>query len=119
MHIRWFGEPWGKGNKRAPICETDEYKIDVPVGTVCLSCKTSIKQKDRGVVTAASPEIEDSWELTTPEGVYPVVSYHAQCFFDNLFGSSIGFVLHEDEFEVEEKEPESIEPGRGWGKEQT
>lgn len=119
MHIRWFGRAWGRGNLRAPICEDDTYKIDVPVGTICLTCTNPITENNRGLVTACSPEIPGAWTLQTEEGDYPVVSYHAACFFSITTGTSIGWILHDDEFEVQAKprkppEDGDVVIGRGW-----
>jgi hypothetical protein len=117
MHIRWFGRPWGTANQRAPICEDDAYEIEVPVDTICLVCKNPIIETSRGLVTAASPAIENSWTLETEEGDYPVVSYHAKCFFSETIGTSIGYVIHDDEFEMvqlKEPEDETVQIGRGW-----
>lgn len=47
---KWFGEPWPEADLRAPVCEDDADRVDVPVGQACSICGRLIKADDRGVL---------------------------------------------------------------------
>lgn len=50
MPTRWFGEPWPHSDWRAPVCEDEASRVDVPVGEVCPYCGAAIAAEDRGIV---------------------------------------------------------------------
>lgn len=130
MRIRFFGEPWGNDNMRAPICDDDQYRIPVPVGTKCMSCSKAIEEHHRGVVTACSPGIFGHWVLdieVTEDDVLgekwwegqspgvakmPVCSYHLLCFIKSTIGSD-GLsqeILARMNYRVDDDEPVKPQP---------
>jgi hypothetical protein len=47
--LQWFGPaPWPSDEFRAPICDSDENRIAIPVGKTCLYCDEEIREGDRG-----------------------------------------------------------------------
>ena len=45
----WFGEPWPSSELRASICEEDKYRIETPVGELCLLCGEAIETWAQGI----------------------------------------------------------------------
>ena len=48
--MKWFGEPWPDPDLRAPVCEDDADRVDVPVGETCGVCGNEIAADAQGVV---------------------------------------------------------------------
>ena len=135
MRVKWFGDPWPNALHRAPICESDADRVEIPVGSKCLDCEKAIVERDRGVITACSPNIWGSWELTWNGKIFRVCSYHLSCWLSSVVGEkmsgeilarmngatekavpvSVGEISDEKLAEVMEEWSEGT-PGRGWGK---
>lgn len=91
MRIRWFGEPWPSEEERAPICDDDAYRVDVPVGQTCVGCEREIEASDQGIVMASSPELPLTWTIWKwgdPVAVC-VCGYHRECFLLSVLGPDV------------------------------
>jgi hypothetical protein len=64
---KWFGPPWPSEAVRAPVCQSDAWKINTPVGERCILCQTPIREGERGELFAdGSPvHIECSFRSVT------------------------------------------------------
>ena len=132
MHVRWFGEPWGKGG-RAPVCEDDRYRVPIEevAGRKCLHCSGLITESDRGVITACSTGIWgyfwlDSRGVEDPEtgeiekaGEYSVCAYHLTCWLEEVVGGEMSATIINrmdagERREVQEGLPELIELAEGY-----
>lgn len=82
MTTRWFGEPWPSEDLRAPVCESDADKVELPKGTRCYDCGQEITSTDSGVVSFASFDIPHSFALDDGN----VVAAHLQCFLLMILG---------------------------------
>lgn len=120
MRVRWFGESW-----RAPICEP-EYQVIVPVGTKCLECTKPIKASSQGLITSCSPSIWGSWMMQVDDVDVTVCSYHLHCWLKEVVGGEMSAkILARMDYRVTDDEivpvqspgAETVEPGRGWGRE--
>lgn len=132
MHVRYFGEPWPNAENPAPVCADDTYKIATPVGTKCIQCGKKITEKDRGVVTAASPRLWEHWHLAVTGYLHTVVTYHLSCFLEVVLGGEIAGTVVEQRARGAEQHPleegetapapqvedeaaeETHQPGKGW-----
>lgn len=89
MRVRFFGEPWPTADERAPICEDDAYRVDAPVGRRCIRCEKRLQASDRGLLTAASPEIPLAWTMLVGGLQQSVCAYHLECFLLETLGPDI------------------------------
>lgn len=94
MRVHFFGEPWPTADERAPICEDDAYRVDVPVGHRCIRCEKGFDVADRGIMTAATPDLPLTW-TTTKIGGLPrtVCAYHLGCFLIETLGPDVSRVV--------------------------
>jgi hypothetical protein len=119
MEIRWFGEPWGN-SYRAPICSSDDNKVDVPVGHECIECGFKFKESSQGIVTPCSPSIWGHWFLNGE----PVCAYDLSCWLQEVVGGEMSHRILErmhkrpvkDDFTTFVPPEGPVVPGRGWGK---
>lgn len=67
LHTHWFGVPWPRPELPAPVCSDERYRIDVPVGSVCVvGCGELIDADDSGVRIAGGQYV------------------HVECFLRNV-----------------------------------
>lgn len=78
----WFGEPWPSAELRASVCEDDRYRIETPIGEVCILCKEEILRKDRGLQYAFIIDV-DGGKLTPSHAPYA----HIECHFRSIAGN--------------------------------
>lgn len=45
----WFGQPWPSAAQPAPVCDSADDRIDVPVGATCQWCEEPIGGTDSGI----------------------------------------------------------------------
>jgi hypothetical protein len=84
--VRWFGEPWPSEEKRAPVCSSDENRIEIPIGEHCERCEHSILPVHQGLrVRAATGH-------RRPRYVY----YHAPCMLANVLGRELAEQIWRD-----------------------
>lgn len=83
--MRWFGEPWPRPDWRAPICEDDSLRIDVPVGEKCIHCRESIEEGDQGVRYSGSVVMGEDGK----PAVGPVPYSHAECNLRSVTGNHL------------------------------
>lgn len=83
IYNHWFGEPWPREDYRAPVCEDDRYRIDVPVGQPCLMCSETIEEGDRGVRMGSVYMADDG----TPTAALGYV--HAECNLRSVTGNHL------------------------------
>lgn len=77
--MQWFGNPWPSEAERAPVCEHDELRTDVPVGATCGMCPNPIEPEQRGV-----------WiEHMHGSGVSEVRPVHINCLLHGVFPDAI------------------------------
>lgn len=103
MHVRFFGNPWPNEDRRAPVCEHEEFRVPVDhvVGRNCIECDKPITERDRGVITACSMRIWGHFFLKLdetvdpetgeiePAGEYPVAVYHLLCWLKEVVGGEM------------------------------
>lgn len=85
MRVRWFGNPWPTAADRAPICE-EQYRAEIPAGTLCFSCGEVIPPWGQGVVMAASPGMKRSFKLAVDGHIETVVAADLECFLYEVLG---------------------------------
>jgi hypothetical protein len=88
MHVRWFGKPWPSDDRRAPICEDDEYQVHAPVGYQCGRCDELFEAEDQGIVMAyaGAPLAGNTFTLETEDGEAVVIAEHLHCFLYSTLG---------------------------------
>lgn len=91
MRMRWFGEPWPSADLRAPICDDDRYRVEPPLGHPCLGCGSPILGRERGILMAASMEIDGAFTVTLQfpgdgEAHCAVVAEHIDCLVRTTTG---------------------------------
>ena len=79
----WFGEPWPRADYRAPVCEDDSYRLDVPVGEDCYLCEEPIAKGDRGMALPLTRGGYDGIPLDTKLGYQ-----HLECGMRSVMGCS-------------------------------
>ena len=83
--MRWFGEPWPSPERRAPVCEDDAKRMEVPAGEPCSGqCGRLIETSDRGV---AIPFLTGgpNWTPIQMDETY----FHAKCFLRMVVGEKV------------------------------
>lgn len=75
----WFGEPWPSHTMRAPVCEDDAERVEVPVGRLCVLCDEPIGDGDSGTLMAARNPVTGQW------GPEPV---HRECSLREVLGGA-------------------------------
>lgn len=75
----WFGEPWPSHTMRAPVCEDDAERVEVPVGRPCVLCDEPIGDGDSGTLMAARNPVTGQW------GPEPV---HRECSLREVLGGA-------------------------------
>jgi hypothetical protein len=86
MRVRWFGHPWPNDVDRAPICEDDADRVELPPGTVCMECGKKIKSHEQGVVMASVGAIEGSFLISLGYERHWVVAEHLECMLYQTLG---------------------------------
>lgn len=81
--MKWFGEPWPSPERRAPVCEDDADRIDVPVGKPCERCQRVFEPADRGVAIPFVTRGLD-WGTAQVQETY----HHAKCFLATVLGDA-------------------------------
>lgn len=76
----WWGEPWPRADYRAPVCEDDALRREVPIGEVCMHCAETITETDRGVTFPGYVDTE-GWNPT-------LLHAHRECQLHNVLGCS-------------------------------
>ena len=103
MRIRWFGDPWPNAERRAGICDSDDYKVPVEkvMGQRCIECNEPITESQRGVITACDMRIWGHFMLELPEtkdeltgdveeaATWPVAAYHLKCWLEEVIGGEL------------------------------
>lgn len=103
MRVRFFGAPWPSEERRAPICSSDVWKVQVEsvAGNRCIQCENVITERDRGVITACTSRIWGHFWLDLPgfeadgdhdgepAGTYPVAAYHLLCWLKEVVGGEM------------------------------
>lgn len=111
MRVRYFGDPWPHPERRAGICDNDQFKVPVEkiVGQKCLECNEPIKANHRGVITACDMRIWGHFWLEFPATAedffgeederneeligrmvkMPVAAYHLGCWLREVVGGEM------------------------------
>jgi hypothetical protein len=121
MRVHWFGEPWGN-TYRAPICEDDAFRVEIPLGHECIDCGKQFKKTSQGVITGCSPSIWGHWMLEIEGVERPVCAYHLHCWLAEVVGGEMSHRILErmhkqgvaDDFTPPVPKEGPVEPGRGW-----
>jgi hypothetical protein len=84
MRTRWFGRPWPSDELRAPICEDDADRVELPDGIVCARCEHAITSDDSGVVMGCSEGMSHAFTLAATGTL--VCAEHLECFLHAILG---------------------------------
>jgi len=74
--VHWFGAPWPSEALRAPICEDDRYRIEIPVGASCCHCGELIDTDNQGVRYSCTIVLA---EVTGQPVAGPIPYAHVEC----------------------------------------
>ena len=82
----WFGEPWPSAESRASVCEDDNYRIETPVGELCILCGEAIETWAQGIQYSyrIDPD-KETGKLVASLGAYA----HIECQLRSVMGNMI------------------------------
>lgn len=80
----WFGEPWPSAELRASVCEDDNFRIETPVGELCLLCGEAIETWARGVHFARVVDLD---EIMGKPVAGSAAYAHIECQFRSVVGN--------------------------------
>lgn len=86
MRARWFGEPWPERDRRAPVCSSEQDKVETPVGERCLVCGEAIEEGDRGIVMGANSRVGHTFLMKIDGRTRSVGAEHIDCALTAIVG---------------------------------
>lgn len=111
----WWGEPWPSEELRAPICEDDDLRTEVPVGQPCQHCGHVIEKTDRGTSNSGYIGLDDDGEMTY---VPTPLHAHAECGLRHVRGCSASIKgeghSHERDYREDAWEVWEMTMGKRW-----